>query len=203
MKHFLWLFYILLPFKQAFTQDPNSASASLYYLSFDVVQTGQGVKLTWKTSPEITCSRFFIERSTDGSTFVSIDSMPSECNSTTYVYTYTDRSEISGKFFYRVKTKTGKYTLTKFLMLNDDKGIELYPNPCAGNTVCIRTGELPKENFSFHILNSTGATIFSGYQRTPPILLQVTIPKEKIKPGIYFLLISGTSFNRQQSFIIQ
>lgn len=203
MKYFVWSFFIFLPFKQALTQVPTSASASLYYLSFDVVQTEQGVKLTWKTSPEITCSQFFVERSTDGIQFNAIDSLTAACTGTTYVYTFTDKSGLSGKKFYRVKTKSGKYTLTKSLTVKDNLGVDLYPNPCAGNTLLVRTNDLPKEDFTYTVINSSGVTIFSGYLHSSAILLQVTIPKEKIKPGIYFFLISGATFSRQQSFIIK
>ena len=80
-----------------------------------------------------------MQRSTDGSNFVSINNLTSKGNSATKIdYDFTDNFPLKGLSYYRIKQvdKTEKYAygnVVVFNFANKDNALLLYPNPTKDN----------------------------------------------------------------------
>ncbi len=117
--------------------DPCSSPLPVELLSFDAEKVLEDVDVTWITTTEINNDYFVIERSRDGITWESLDSVPGAGNSSVELsYDYMDDSPLFGTSFYRLKQVDfdGSFSYSEVEVINFE-GIEivdLYPNPSTG-----------------------------------------------------------------------
>ena len=109
------------------------------FLPLTVTRENTSAVLHWATLTEQNNDHFEVERSTDGTSFTSIYSIPSNGNSTQKIaYGFTDNSPLKGVSYYRIRQvdKSGKYTYGNTVMVNftaKDNALKLYPNPAKDN----------------------------------------------------------------------
>jgi hypothetical protein len=95
--------------------------------------------LHWATLTEQNNDHFEVQRSTDGSNFISINTVAAKGNSTTKIdYDCTDNSPLKGISYYRIKQvdKSGKATYGNVVSINfsiNSNTLKLYPNPAKDN----------------------------------------------------------------------
>jgi hypothetical protein len=88
------------------TTDPswiNIATLPVYILQFNAQKQANAVVLKWKVYSTGEGGQFVIERSTDGSNFQTIGTLPIPATQGTYSFDYSDLSYSSGKNYYRLK----------------------------------------------------------------------------------------------------
>ncbi|MEP6582633.1 MAG: T9SS type A sorting domain-containing protein [Ginsengibacter sp.] len=118
--------------------NPDNGPLPITLVSFSAVlmQTGS-VKLDWKTSMEINCSKFKIERSFDGNVFTEVASINGS-GTTSLVHTYSALDNISSLagaiIYYRLKQidLDGKGSYSKVISIKtkqSDKNLVISPNP--------------------------------------------------------------------------
>jgi hypothetical protein len=83
---------------------PSCGVVPIMLVSFSAQKVApSSVYLSWLTNSEYDMSRYEIERSNDGNTFATINTVPSINSSSSYTYTYTDDIPAAAKQYYRLK----------------------------------------------------------------------------------------------------
>ena len=104
--------------------------------------------LNWSTANQVSFSHFEIERSANGSTWLSLNNIAGkDDNSLTKNYTFTDELPINGLNYYRLKmvdmNGTIIYSEVETLnFINNEWNVNIYPNPVAtGNVVQVQSNQ--------------------------------------------------------------
>lgn len=70
---------------------------------FDVRKDNNSVVLSWKTVEEVSTDYYVIERSTNGSNYTPLVTIPRKVSNDENSYTYRDKTPLQGKSFYRIR----------------------------------------------------------------------------------------------------
>lgn len=158
---------------------------------FNAEKSGDYAQLNWSTTKEQRNKGFEIERSADGEHWSSIGTVPSLApggNSTTRLaYTFTDKSPLEGKNFYRLKQidADGKSSYSPVTMVGFDgiAGIRLYPNPV--------NNQLTVDGLTaatiLKVVNIAGQTLKT--LNVPPGTQKQEIDMSLLPVGLYFIHI--------------
>jgi hypothetical protein len=180
---------------------PGYNPLPLRWLNLKATVQDQTIDIEWQTANEINTLSFDIEKSTDGSTFKTIGTIPSK-NSSINDYLFIDRNPIQGINYYRIKQKDkdGKITYSTVVKIKWQllSNLMVYPNP-AKNELNINSGNR-MINF-INIINASGNKV---WRRTGLNQNRITIPITKLPNGTYRLQLqfhdgsqSITSFVKQ------
>jgi hypothetical protein len=169
----------------------STLPVSLISYSVTLLNT-QKAQLNWITSSESNSDYFEIEKSSDGSHFISIGRIDAAGNSTTEkAYSFTDPELLKQKSWYRLKQYDAdgkeKDLGIKYLhVATTAASIKVYPNPIKGNEIHVNTGgeQLP---VSYKLADAQGRTMKSGTFRQ----VQQQINVADLPEGIYFLRIGS------------
>ena len=140
-------------------------------LTFSGKIIDEAVELFWSTLTESKSNYFDIEKSTDGSHFEYLFTIPSKStngnSSTQLYYTATDGSINENTTYYRLKhvDTDGEFTMSKLISVNYLKAKNLsfiiYPNPSDGNFNAEISGINNKEKITILLTDKSGKLIFS------------------------------------------
>jgi hypothetical protein len=154
-----------------------------------------GVLLKWETSSERNSSGFFVERSKDGKTFISLDFVPSKGanSSVKLAYSYKDLDAGIGVTYYKLKQidLDGKEEYSKVVGVNllevTQKKVKLFPNPTS-EAVQLDLTKLPKGVYQIRILSPLGLVV-KQFSANGGTILQFTV--NELSKGPYFIQIQG------------
>jgi len=123
-----------------------------------------GIKLSWQTFTEDNVSKYFIERSIDGSHFSSIGDVLAIGAS---LYTYLDAVPVNGDNFYRLqivdKDASSKYSsIVTVSLSNASARISFYPNPIISHTVTVQLTNMDKGTYQFRLFDNAGKNIYQS-----------------------------------------
>lgn len=133
---------------------------------FSATKKGNSTEIKWEATLDRE-SHFEIQRSSDGSNFITIGSIhePSGSNGISNHYSFTDESPLQGVNYYRVAyTETGGdrlFTKIVAVSFSTSSRIKIYPNPVTRNTRFLRV-ELPTDmtgKTEIRILNISGKVV--------------------------------------------
>jgi hypothetical protein len=155
-----------------FKAGPQIAAGSLpiTLLSFQAAQSGNAVNVTWKTTSEINAQQFEVQRSANGTNFVTIGTVHAGETS----YQYKDNEPLEGYNYYRLKMvdKDGAYEYSSIVLVNIKSAADitssLYPNPGNGHVTLTLQGPV-QGNVSAQVLDLQGRVLVTkqfGYQHT-------------------------------------
>lgn len=154
------------------TQDVVLCSPPLLpveWLSFTGHETDGQVVLQWSTASETGDAQFTVERSSDGSLFEGITTIPGASSSVRrepHDYDFTDDSPLFGINYYRLKVieTSGDYTYSSIARVNVTQAVKLNitPNPFSDELLI----ELPEGSQMLEVLTPSGAPI-CVYQLRP------------------------------------
>ncbi|UEG49652.1 T9SS type A sorting domain-containing protein [Ferruginibacter lapsinanis] len=107
-------------------------------ISFNAIQKGKDVTVTWKTANEINAKQFEVEWSADGTNFKNISTMNAAGTSdVSKEYSFSDKNITTGNNFYRLKTidADGKFTYSPIVKVNFSGSslVKIYPQITSGN----------------------------------------------------------------------
>ncbi len=107
-------------------------------ISFNAIQKGKDVTVTWKTANEVNAKTFEVEWSSDGSNFKTISTLNASGNSdVNKSYSFLDKNITSGNNFYRLKTidTDGKFYYSPVVKVNFSGStlLKIYPQITSGN----------------------------------------------------------------------
>lgn len=164
------------------------------------------ILLTWKVDAENNTTRYEVERSADGISFIRIAIVAA--NRSTQ-YSITDHTPLPGTAFYRLKmidNNTGyAYSNSVRINFNNTKSeINVYPNPVQNRDLKIDLINLNKGITEIELYNMEGKLVMrksvqydGGVQKTD-ITLQPNITR-----GAYLLLVKSGSQKFEQRLVVE
>jgi hypothetical protein len=175
---------------------------------FTASKQSAGIKLNWETLSEYNVSHFEIERSTDGTNFITIGSINATGNPVIkQFYTYTDGQPHAGTNLYRLKLadRDGAFTYSRVIALKNDGNfinIELFPNPVS-NLLQVQLPSRQKETVSVSITDAAGRTVFHKQQQLSEGNNAISIQVQHFSKGTYYLFIDNQTGRQSKTFIKQ
>lgn len=171
-------------------------------ISFNAATDEHEVFLNWQTASETNNDYFTIERSQDGATIESIDTVDGAGNSTTVKdYHTTDPAPYAGFSYYRLKQVDfdghSSYSEWKMVYVESAVAINVYPNPSDGNISINLTGE-SDALWTLTILDLSGKTVLE--QTGPKTAFQSVYVD--ISQGSYILRLESSTGTYSQFMTI-
>jgi hypothetical protein len=140
-----------------------SVALPIELLSFKAKLKNNVVELHWKTATEINNDYFVIERSIDGKTWESMDTIKGAGNSSNVLnYANNDDNPLSGTSYYRLKQvdfdKNFSYSDIAVVNFDGIKIIDLFPNPSEGSFNLVMKSSI-EASIDLTIYNAIGQMI--------------------------------------------
>jgi hypothetical protein len=161
----------------------------LQLLVFEGSVSGKDARLWWKTTDEQQISHIVLERSDDGSRFISAATLPPQNTPGEHVYEYTDRLAPvteDRSYYYRLKTVDldGSIQYSHIIRLNwhNENQVLVYPNPLAeSNNLIVNSS---KRVTRWAVFDARGVLVKEGQAGA---VNRFTIPGGDWQPGMYYL----------------
>jgi len=169
-------------------------------LSFTANSENGNVKLAWATAKEENTKEFILERSNDGKSFTSFNSIVAKDNFGVNNYSYTDGSPLTGTSYYRLKMvdNNGSYTYSKVISIKSgtETTLSLFPNPVL-STVTVKFPKASKDA-QLSVIDENG-------RRVASYLLEEGITQKQINTnslvrGIYTLVLDSNGIKTTLRF---
>ncbi|HMO62853.1 MAG TPA: T9SS type A sorting domain-containing protein [Ferruginibacter sp.] len=158
---------------------------------FSAALQQQDVVLHWRTTAEINCESYFIERSKDGRSFETIGNLQCSNNSLGYAYQFVDAKPAAGTYYYRIRQmdKDGKtaYSGIRKLTKSTAGAVVLYPNPAAN---FVYLAHIPA-NSSIRIFDAAGRIVLQ--QHNPGVSASLNV--SRLPSGLYQLQLTADKDN--------
>ncbi|MBL7818343.1 MAG: T9SS type A sorting domain-containing protein [Saprospiraceae bacterium] len=161
------------------------------------------IMLDWATSNESTESKFLIEKSVDGSSFVRIGEVASQ-NRANNLYRFSDVEPKMGRSFYRVRqvamdgTEVNTTQAKKVMIGQNGQTILTYPNP-AQSTMFVEVLDAENVDGTIEIYNHVGRLIQSQPFTSDQMRYQINT--DNLATGSYILKIRRSDGNVQTTKI--
>ncbi|HSF44771.1 MAG TPA: T9SS type A sorting domain-containing protein [Chitinophagaceae bacterium] len=171
--------------------------------NFEAIAKAGEVELTWSTSSESNSSYFAVERSSNGRDFKEIGRVKSSGNSsTTKNYSFTDKTPLAGKNYYRLKMvdldATFKFSEMRTVSTTgSDLEFSIGPNPVQ-TEASIRINGTQRGRFSLTVTDLMGRTLKSMNFTKSENLFSQKINLADLPAGQYVLSIKGENISFTQ-----
>ncbi|WP_018615992.1 reprolysin-like metallopeptidase [Segetibacter koreensis] len=161
------------------------------------------VNLQWQATSEIDSLSYEIERSINGTDFVSLGKINAVNNPDSLSkYLFNDSKPYQGVNYYRIKQidKAGRFTYTKIVSVALDKaGVKytVYPNPAINKSSIRILADL--KQVTVRLTDALGREVFLKSFGTLNIGEEIQIPLKGLNRGVYFLTLAsdtGTTTNK-------
>jgi hypothetical protein len=176
----------------------------LKFVAFSAVKENTSVKLKWQTANEEGVRGYEVQRSLEGSSFVTVATI-NATNRDQQWYQFVDATSPSLRLYYRIKANNldGKSTFTKVIMVTSEniRKIQLVNNPVSG-FIQLVTQNVPKSVYTYRIFNSIGQVCKQGSFICEGSSL-ITISIDHISPGQYNLLIVNGDQEKRFGLLIE
>ncbi len=189
----------------------NSPATRLYYyiddvsvekdplpiqlLSFEGSSTGQKATLRWAATEENNSCQYEIQKSKDGLSFLSLDTIKTkEDNTNNKYYEYTDPENLYQRNYYRLKLVgcNGVVSFSAVVSLNPSGvATTVYPNPVHDRLTIVSDPSFPVRKITVQNLIGNSLSIVEAASET-----ELNISFEAYSPGIYTLIIEHSSGER-------
>lgn len=168
--------------------------------TFTAVAVGADARLNWGTAQEVHNHHYEVERSLDGYSFRTIDTVAGKGTTallSTYRYLDTGASTLTtNALYYRLRQvdydgKASFSSVQAIRFYHPEAGVVLYPNPTTGLTT-LDLSPLPAGDYTVQVFEATGRLVHQAtYQ-----FGQRTLPLEGLATGTYFVKVQGNGFNK-------
>ncbi len=173
-------------------------------LSFKASLQNKNVNIEWQTANEVNADYFTVERSSNGSSFTSLQRITAKGGSQVETYTTTDFQPLSGTSYYRLKEvdKDGAVTYSSIVPVTVLAGgtIVISPNP-VHNTVRVLLQSQTASQVTLRITDLTGKTLATQSQSVNEGINTINIPAASLSKGIYVLKVTGNNVGQSIKFI--
>lgn len=160
--------------------------------AFNVTCKGNAAVISWQTSSESNTDHFEVERSVNGTDWISIASQDAAGqSSSTQNYTYSDEGTVSStKVFYRIKTVDKdfrkNYSLVKPSSCQSTGLWNVWPNP-AKDQVNISLEIERTCKIQFQLVDNKGSVVHQWIKESQPGANQFILNLEGLPSGAYHL----------------
>ena len=168
---------------------------------------GKSAKVDWKVVTEKNVDHYEVERSNNAVSFVSITSQSAN-NVNNSGYTYTDNQAAGGAEYYRIKaiSKDGtiQYSSVAKVYIGDIKeGINIYPNPVAGNVFTLQMNNIAKGTYHVNIINTAGQIVESNMINHEAGSSTENVAIKTLASGVYTVSVSRDAVSYQTEMIVK
>ncbi len=183
---------------------PQSGELLLYVLDFNGEKQNLSNFLSWKENLGADIFYFIIERSEDGNSFSTIDTVKENGN-IAYKYSDNNINELQ-PYFYRLKiiTKSGHAAYSNIILIkaeNNSKNILVYPNPVK-NQLKFQLIAEKQSRYNVVIADVSGKVVIKV---SPPLFERgnnyFTIDTYKLSAGTYTLMVSNDQNKYVRKFV--
>jgi hypothetical protein len=171
-----------------------SIALPLHILSFSASRTPDGGTVQWEVTQPDEIASFELQRSTDGSNFTTINTIPAAPSKTTYtVYDHSAEAK-NNEVYYRVKeiTKQGRPYLSSIvkLALKQQASINVYPNPVT-DYLTINGYTASDDKLSVSIFDAEGKSLRKEQWHQMRGNYSKTIAVNDLPAGMYSVQVAG------------
>ena len=177
----------------------------LQLLSFTATLQNKSVGIEWKTANEINTDHFTIERSSNGTLFTALQTVPAKGNgSTVQTYRTNDLQPLAGISYYRLKQvdKDGKTVNSNIVQVTVSANgtIVISPNPVRNDIhVLVQSASASKATFT--VADITGKVLLTNTTTVGVGTNTIVIPAASLSKGLYVLKIKDGSAMQAIKFI--
>ena len=170
----------------------------MHFIAFNAFKNLQGNTLKWQIGNSDIAMFFSVQRSTDGKSFESINTL-NATNETAQTYSFTDQLPLIN-YYYRIEATDREgnktYSTTLFLFNNHkDSDFSLYPNPAHTRFIVNRDKKGNATIFIADIIGKVIKTISNAPAKT-------VINIEGLKPGIYIITLLTDEWNSTERLVV-
>lgn len=171
-----------------------SGALPVTFISINARCNNGKIIVTWKTAQEINSSRFDIERSTNGTNWIVIGSVPASGNSQTeHTYNYTDINPIPSGAIHRIVEHDidGRRQYTGIVRSPCDgkEDIRVWPNP-VDDIAWLNIYSNGHSPVLIQVYDSKGALVLMQKANLLQGGNQLAVPVQKLAAGIYELKVN-------------
>ncbi len=171
---------------------PVPLPIALHY--FGAEQVRHSVQLRWETLMERENERFDIQRSTNGTIWEILSSVPSQAtnSNTPLTYSFLDDKPFAGLNYYRLRQvdldeKASFSNMVKVNMTEKTTGIRVFPNPVSGHSISLQCSNEEGE-LLLQIFDPQGTLLQSSRYDCGAETIQLDLLD--VAPGILFLQVN-------------
>ncbi len=185
----------------------RSLALPVTWLSFTAQKgSNQTILLNWATSQEINNDHFDVERSIDGTNFLTIGSVQAGKPLSINNYTFTDANPAAGINYYRLKQvdKDGQYTYSKTVAMTIDGSGKLwrvYPNPAGNNTALYANSNLGKVELV--LTDVSGKILYTSTLDAVITGQRIDIPVQRLAKGVYMLKVNAGKASNTEKIVVE
>jgi hypothetical protein len=160
------------------------------FLQFNVFPTSSGNQLDWRIDDAMDVHHFEVERSFNGSSFITLKEVPKKQGALQYTYTDLEKAIKTKNIYYRIKAvlRSGeiKYSFVQKISSDVKNHFGVTPNP-AKTYIYVNGSLLQDERINLHIVTTEGVTIHKEDWLLQKGVFSKYISIEKLPAGIYWV----------------
>lgn len=169
--------------------------------TFTAVAVGADARLSWGTAQEVNNHYYEVERSLDGYSFRTIDTVAGRGTTallSTYRYLDAGASTLTtNALYYRLRQVDydGKASFSSVQAIRfyyAEAGVVLYPNPTTTGLTTLDLSLLPAGDYTVQVFEAMGRLVHQATYQSG----QLTLPLEGLATGTYFVKVQGNGFNK-------
>ena len=181
-------------------------SLPLHFVVFNGNCNGTGVKINWETVNEINIAGFAVERSSDGSTWIVIGTLPpGGSGNTLQSYTYLDPNPLPSGSFYRIAEYDinghVQYTPVNHIICPVTNEWQVWPNPVSNQLIINITTSTPSI-VRLSLSDEKGACIKEQENTLIQGINRIKINVKELPAGIYHLTAEWDNGKTRRSIIV-
>jgi hypothetical protein len=183
-------------YSTSWTITDSSVPLPIELTSFTAALASSFVELNWETESELNNDFFTVERTGNGETFETINTVKGAGTSVSpKSYKTFDYQPLSGRLYYRLKQTDfdGKYQYSKLVAVDVPESLvwKVYPNPSDGKSIHVTftQNDLGK-TAGIRLTDVNGKEMFASQPRVLSEAMVSVELREPAPPGLYILTIA-------------
>jgi len=185
----------------------NHNTLPVKLIGFNVARKNNDVLIEWSTSQEANSSHYEIQRSENGSAWITIANVSAAGNSSvTKNYSYTDRNNTAKVSYYRIKQvdQDGRFEITAVRSVKMETGnIQVKISSGSNNSVYLHFSQQVRSNVIVKVMTMNGQVVKQQTISNPVGQQNVSVQSGANK-GIYVVSISdGQNLNTSGQVFLQ
>jgi uncharacterized delta-60 repeat protein len=170
----------------------SSTVLPLTITSFEAVKQETSVQLNWKTVAEQNISSYEVERSSDGTSFVSIAHVRATANDGDKVYSFTDQHPDLPLSYYRLRiidnNQRPAYSKIVAVRFNAAASLQVFPNPVRDQLYV--QFNLPAGKVSLQVFDASGRVVRSSDIQSSGNTTSTVVDVKNLQNGVYFIRLN-------------
>jgi hypothetical protein len=154
----------------------KAAPGSVDSTNIKAIAQNKSIDVQWEIVNQVNIKEYAVEKSVDGTDFVTVATMQATTDTSAYTYSWTDTSAIAGINYYRVYAvgnnlvKEDTSNVANAVLTTDTNApisvvipslVKVYPNPVSNGIIYVDLTNLPAGNYGIRIISGTGRVLLS------------------------------------------